>query len=126
MSELLLVALTVSGIVKAVCSAINSAHSTYRNIQKGSIELELSKINLANEQLELTQRQIRFCDSSSKSLVKLFGLSEEQDQQLNERVQGNPVMKLKILLSVFRRVEPLAKQQVEGKIEVTGKESDGI
>lgn len=35
-------------------------------------------------------------------------------------------MELKILLSVFRRAEPLAKKQSEGKIEVTGKESDGI
>lgn len=31
-------------------------------------------------------------------------------------------MKLKILLSVFRRVEPLAKKQVEGKLKVTGEE----
>ncbi len=35
-------------------------------------------------------------------------------------------MKLKILLSVFRRVEPLAEKQSEGKLEVTGKKSNGI
>jgi len=58
--------------------------------------------------------------------VKLFGLTEAQDQLLDQKVQGNQVMKLKILLSVFRRVEPLAKKQSEGKIQVTGEESDGI
>jgi len=35
-------------------------------------------------------------------------------------------MKLKILLSVFRRVHPLAKKQAEGKINITGEKSDGI
>ena len=45
---------------------------------------------------------------------------------LDQKVQGNQIIKLKILLSVFRRVEPLAKKQSEGKITVTGKESDGI
>lgn len=126
LSELLLVAVTVAGIVKAVCSTINIAHDTYRKIQKGSVDHKLAKINLAKEELELTQRQIAFCESSAKKLVQIFGLTEAQEQLINQRVQGNPVMKLKILLSVFRRVEPLAKKQSEGKLEVTGKKSDGI
>ncbi len=126
LSELLLVAVTVAGIVKAVCSSINNAHDTYRKIQKGAVDLELSKINLAKEELELTQRQISFCGSSAKSLIKMFGITEAQEKLIDQRVQNNPAVKLKILLSVFRRVEPLAKKQNEGKLEVTGKESDGI
>jgi hypothetical protein len=35
---------------------------------------------------------------------------------------GNPAMKLKILLSVFRRVEPLAEKQAEGRLKITGRE----
>lgn len=126
LSELLRVAVIVAGIVKAVCVTINTAHDTYRKIQKGSVDLELSKVNLAKEKLDLTQRQIAFCESSSKELVEVFGLTEAQEQLIDQRVQRNPAMKLKILLSVFRRIEPLAKKQNEGKIEVTGKESDGI
>ena len=126
LSELLLVAGAVAGIVKAVCSAIGNAHDIYRKIQKGSVEHELAKINLTKEQLDLTQKQLTFCESASKSLVKLFGLTKAQDRLLDQKVQGNQIMKLKILLSVFRRVEPLAKRQSEGKITVTGKESDGI
>jgi len=126
LSELLLVAVTVAGIVKAVCDSINTAHDTYRKIQMGSVDLELSKVNLAKEKLDLTQKQIAFCESSSKKLVEVFGITEAQRQLIDQRVQSNPAMKLKILLSVFRRVEPLAKKQSEGKIGVTGKESDGI
>lgn len=126
LTELLLVAGTVAGIVKAVCSTIGTAHDTYRKIQKGSVEHELAKINLTKEQLDLTQRKIAFCETASQSLVKLLGLTEVQDQLLDQKVQGNQIMKLKILLSVFRRVEPLSMKQSEGKIGVTGEESDGI
>lgn len=126
LSELLIVAVTVAGIIKTVCSTINTAHDTYRKIQRGSVDLELSKINLAKEEIDLNQRQIEFCESSSGQLAKILGLTEAQEQLIDQRVQGNPAMKLKILLSVFRRVEPLAKKQNEGKIEVTGRESDGI
>ena len=128
LSELLLVAGTVARIVKAVCSSIDSAHETYRKIQKGAIEHELSKINLTKEQLDLKQRQITFCENSSKSLINMFGLTESQEQLLEQKVQGqgSEIMKLKILLSVFRRVEPLAKKQSEGKIKITGEKSDEI
>jgi hypothetical protein len=122
---ILLAATTVAGIVKAVCSSINKAHETYRNIQKGAIEHKLSKINLAKEELDLKQRQISFCEISSQSLVKLFALSEEQEALVNQRTNGNPVMKLKILLSVFRRVIPLAEKQAEGKLEVQAGEVKG-
>jgi hypothetical protein len=124
--EILIVAGIVAAIVKAVCSSINSAHDTYRKIQKGSIEHELAKIDLANASLELTQQQISFCETSAKSLIKIFGLTEAQEKLIDSRTQGNPVMKLKILLSVFRRVEPLARKQNEGKIKITGNESDQI
>jgi len=107
--------------VKAVCSSINNAHETYRNIQKGAIEHKLSKINLAKEELDLKQRQISFCESSSKRLIDLFELSPEQEALIDQRTDGNPVMKLKILLSVFRRVAPLADKQVEGKLKVRDK-----
>lgn len=126
LSEILLVALTVAGIVKAVCSSINMAHDTYRKIQKGSVDFELSKINLSKEKLDLTQKQRAFCESSSNELVKIFDLSVEQDKLLNQRVQSNPAIKLKILLSVFRRVEPLAKKQSEGKIKILGEASEQI
>jgi len=113
LTELLTVAVTVAGIVTAVCKSLDSIHDLYRSIQKASIDHELSKINLAKENIDLKQRQIKFCESASKSLVKAFNLTETQEQLIDQKVQGNPVMKLKILLSVFRRVEPLAKKQAE-------------
>ena len=117
---LLAAAATVARIVKSVCSAINTAHDTYRNIQKGSVEHELSKINVKSQELDLRKKQIEFCESSAKQLEKVLGLSEQEVALLDQRTQSHPVMKLKILLSVFRRVEPLAEQQAAGKLTVRG------
>lgn len=122
LTELLEVAVTVAAIVATVCKSLKSVHDLYRSIQKASVEHQLSKINLAKEDLDLKQRQITFCETAAKSLAKAFGLTEAQEKLIEEKVQGNPAMKLKILLSVFRRVEPLAKKQAEGKLKVTGKE----
>ncbi|WCE05877.1 hypothetical protein [Pseudoxanthomonas sp. JBR18] len=117
---LLAAAATVAHIVKSVCSSINAAHDTYRNIQKGSVEHKLSKINLKSQELDLRKKQIEFCESSAKQLENLLGLSEREVALLDQRTQGHPVMKLKILLSVYRRVEPLAEQQAAGKLNVRG------
>jgi hypothetical protein len=126
LQEILVVAVSVAAIVKTVCASINMAHETYRKIQKASAEHKLTKIDITNKELEVTERQLAFCERQSNVLAKLFGLSEEQVASIEQKTQGNPVMKLKILLSVYRRIEPLAKKQSERKIEITGKESDGI
>lgn len=120
LTEILAVAGTVAAIVKAVCVSINSAHDTYRNIQKASATHELSKVNLAQEQLKLTQVQIEFCTDSSEKLSKVLGLTEAQDALIDAKVQGNKVMKMKILLSVFRRAHPLAEKQAAEMLKITG------
>lgn len=120
LTVLLATAAIVSRIVKSVCSAINAAHETYRSIQKGAVEHELSRINVKNQELDLRKKQIEFCRNSAKELETILGLSEKEVALLNQRTQGHAVMKLKILLSVFRRVEPLAEQQSAGKLDVRG------
>ena len=124
LQELLMVAVGVAAIVKAVCASLNMANDTYRKIQKGSSEHKLTKIDISNKELELTQRQLAFCEAQSEKLLNIFNFSPEQVAALEEKTQGNPAMKLKILLSVYRRVEPLAQKQLEGKIKVTAEESD--
>lgn len=118
LNELAEVAFFVGVIVKSVCYSGKQVHDLYRSIQKESINLKLSKINLTNEELKLTERQIEFCKSNSKALEDIFGLTEEQSTLFDKKVRGNQAMKLKILLSVFRRVEPLAEKQSEGMLDI--------
>jgi len=113
LTEILTVAVTVAGIIAAVCGSLKSVHDLYRSIQKGSVDHKLTKINLAKEDLELKQRQIEFCEKSSKSLVKAFGLSEAQEGLIDQKVQGNPAMKLKMRNIVGVRPRQVAEIRQE-------------
>lgn len=119
--EILAVAASIAKIIKSICVSIDKANETYRNIQKSSIDYKLSKINLTQEKLKLTRAQIDFCDDSSEKLSRLLGLTNEQNKLLEMRVGKNKAMKMKILLSVFRRAYPLAKKQVDEILDISGK-----
>lgn len=124
LQELLAVSVGIAAIIKAVCMSINTAHETYRNIQKGCAERKLTKIDISNKELELAQQQLAFFESEGKKLDKIFNFSAAQIQAIDQKTQGNPAMKLKILLSVYRRVEPLAEKQAQGKLKVTAETSE--
>lgn len=119
LGELLVVALAIARMVKSICGSLSSAHDLYRSIQKGMTDHQLTQIDIKRRELELTAAQIEFSKNSADELVKQFGLSREQEHLLDMRVQNNQVMKVKILLSVFRRIEPLAKKQNDGKLLVS-------
>lgn len=118
LNELLVVAGTVAGIVASVTLSIDRVHNLYRKIQRGCIEHKLAKIDLTKKELELNAAQIQFATTNSKLLAKALGLTEAQENLIDDRTQGNQVAKLKILLSTFRRVHPLAQKQADGKINI--------
>ncbi|MGH8208722.1 MAG: hypothetical protein ACREU6_03870, partial [Steroidobacteraceae bacterium] len=124
LQEVLIVAASVAAIVKAVCTSINMAHDTYRRVQKGMTEHRLARIDLTSKELELTQRQLEFCETESTTLARILGLTDGQEAILDKRLDSNAAMKLKILLSVYRRVAPLARKQADGKIQITAEGSD--
>jgi hypothetical protein len=105
-------AAAAAAIVKSICFSIAAAHKLYRDIQKTSVEHELSKVNLAQQRLNLTKSQIEFCESASEKLVNVLGLTQAQNALLDERTDGNKAVKMKLLLSVFRRAATLADKQV--------------
>jgi hypothetical protein len=119
LAELVAVAGLVARFVKTVCGALNFANDTYRRIQKGAVEHGLNKTKANKEELDLLERQIKFCKSSCKDLVSILGMTEEEERTLDIRVNGNDLMKLKLLMSVYRRAEPLAILQSSKKLKVT-------
>src|ERR1700730_4295603 len=91
--EVLIVAGSVAAIVKAVCASVNMAHDTYRRIQRGMTEHRLARIDLASKELDLTQRQLEFCQTESRTLARILGLTEGQEAVLENRPGSNVVMK---------------------------------
>lgn len=112
------VCFSVSRIVTAVSNALKTAHDTYHHIQKGIRVRKLSKLQANLEELKLQVQTLEFCEKSCTQLVKTLGITTEENEVLEQRTGGNKLMKLKLLMSVYRRVEPLAEKQAQGKLKV--------
>lgn len=113
------VAFTVYKIVGHIAGSIRACHDVYHHIQKGIRERKLSSLEANLEELKLAKSTLDFCEKSCADMVRVLGLSPEEDQMLDARTKGNKLMKMKLLMSVYRRAEPLAKKQAIGMLKVS-------
>lgn len=112
------VASLVAFAVAKVSTALSTANQTYRQIQQGIRDNRLNQLKANIEELHLTTQQAAYTEKACRQLIQTLGINPEQDQILEARTKGNKVMKLKLLMSVYRRTEKLAEKQVEGKLKV--------
>jgi hypothetical protein len=118
LEEALLVAGMLAGIVAAVTASIDKIHDTYNKIQKGLSERKLTKLEVQLKDLELDRSRLEFVRESKQKLIEGMGIPEEMQLELARRSEGNELMELKILMSFHRRIEPIAKMQEEGMLNV--------
>jgi hypothetical protein len=107
----------VGVMVAAVAVVYQTAVQTYKSLHARSSEMKLSDID-ASDVGGMTVGQTNFVKRASERMEQVLDLSERQRCVLDARVDGNPLMKMKILFSVFRRVEPLAEKQAQRKLKV--------
>jgi hypothetical protein len=112
------VASLVAFAVSKVSTALTTANQTYRQIQQGIRDNRLNQLKANIEELQLTTQQAAYTEKACRQLIQTLGINPEQDQILEVRTKGNKVMKLKFLMSVYRRTEKLAEKQAEGKLKV--------
>lgn len=122
LTEVATVAAVISGIVLSVAKSLDVAHDTYNKIKKGVSERKLSKIEVDKKQLELLEKEIKFIQSSLDELIYIMNVPPEMIEELEKRSGGNKLMQLKILLSFYRRVEPLALLQADGRLKLQNKQ----
>ena len=118
LAALAAVCFTVSRIVTTVAHSIKTANDTYDHIRKGMRERKLSQIQANLKEAELLMQTHDFCAQSSERLVRTMGLSPHENAVLDQRTNGNKLQKLKLLMSVYRRVIPLAEKQSKGMLNV--------
>ncbi|WP_242201503.1 MULTISPECIES: hypothetical protein [unclassified Pseudomonas] len=110
-------AIHVGVMVAAVAVVYHTAFETYKNLHSRSSQMKLSDVDATDER-GMTAAQAGFVKNASERMEQILGLSEQQRCVLDARVDGNKLMKMKILFSVFRRVEPLAEKQAQRKLKV--------
>lgn len=114
--EVVVVAATISATVKFIAMAVNRVHDTYRRIQKASQDHKLGKINVKQEELKLSEAQLRFIRAAVQDMSQALNLSRQEQEMLTKRVDSNELAKLKILNSYYRRIKRLVDLHVKGKL----------
>jgi hypothetical protein len=97
------------------------AHDLYYKIQKGISARKLSKIEVDKKQLELIETELKFITDSLCEFTSMMNIKQEMLDELDKKTGGNKLMQLKILLSFYRRLEPLALMQADGRLKLLDK-----
>jgi hypothetical protein len=118
LQEAVVVASSVATIVAAIAVSFEKVHDLFHKIQIGISERKLARMKVALSELELDSAQLKFIRESKAQLLEAMNVSVEMKLELTRRCDGNELMELKILMSLYRRAEPLAKMQLEGKLKV--------
>lgn len=99
----------LGAIITVIAVSLNRVNNLYNNIQKGIRERKLGRIEVAAKELQLDQATNEWITSSIAEIVKAMRLSNELLETLELRTEGNKLVQLKVLLSLYRRLEPIAE-----------------
>jgi hypothetical protein len=122
LAGLIIVAGMVAKSVEQIVRTLGAAHQTYLQIQAGIRENRLSKLQANNKELQLTVQQLAFSEQACIRLISILGISPEQDKMLELRTNGNKVVKMKLLMSIYRRTAKLAEKQYSRKLKIRAEE----
>lgn len=118
LTEIATVAVILAGIIASITKSIDFAHDTYNKIKRGISERQLSKIEVEKKQLELLDKEIKFIQNSMDEISNIMNIPTELMKELEMKSGGNKLMQLKILLSFYKRLEPLVLMQADGRLKL--------
>jgi len=110
----LLIAQNAKLIISNITQSIRTMNRTYQEIYKGLQDRKLLRIKVKREQLKLASEELRFIEESTERLVHLM---EFQHLQKLRELSGSPLVTLKILLSLYRRIRDLARYEIKKKLK---------
>jgi len=112
------VAIDIAKLVGTLCGSVLAINRTYEAVARGYHQRKLAKIEVQTAQSKLNRADILFIRNSVRDLASGFNLDPEQINALNKITDGNELIQLKMLLALYRRAEPLQKQQSSGKAQL--------
>lgn len=108
---------SMSATIFALGSAMTRAAKVYEDIQGVLAKQKLANIDVRRAQLVLEKEQLDFVLDANKRMASELQLSGALVHELERRTNNNPLLKLKILLAVYRRAAPLGELAEQGKVQ---------
>lgn len=112
------VAVQISYLIGTLCASVMVVNRTYDMVVRGYHQRKLAKIEVQSAHAKLAREDVLFVRSSVKALAEDFKLTPQQVSALAQITEGNELIQLKILMALYRRAEPLQKQQSSGKAQL--------
>ena len=105
----------VAGIVAGVAGSIGVCAAVYHKIVTDLTRRQLLRIEVEKEKIALADEELKLVIKYSQEMAEILQL----DSAFSIHLRTNrPLVSLKILMSVFRRVRKLADYQLEGKAQL--------
>jgi hypothetical protein len=105
-------AVHIASAVTAVAGSILACNKVYNQIYTDLQRRKLLRMEVEQKKIELTRDEIDLVVDSSEILANMMGI--DSADAIHNRT-GNPLISLKILLSVYRRIRTLAEYQNKSK-----------
>ena len=107
-------ATAAAAIIKKTVDSLSSINRLYSDIYKGLQERKLVGLEIKRKTLELEAEEITLLINSTRQLAEALGFRDLS--RLNELTE-NPLARMKILLSYYRRIRTLADFEQKGKAD---------
>jgi hypothetical protein len=124
LKEAALVAALLAGIVAAVTNSFDQIHNSYNKIQKGMSERKLRKLEVELNEIQLDKERLHFVQKAKQQLIDQMQIPQVMQEELIRRSSDNDLMQLKILMSFYRRVQPLANLELREMLKVESDSDD--
>lgn len=108
-------AISLSFTVRRVAGAIAHCNDVYNKIYRNAQERKLLRMEVESKRIALAGEELAFVLDSSERLARVLDLSDVAI--LHERTQ-DPLISLKVLMSLYRRVRVLAEFHNRGKVRL--------
>ena len=114
-------AIAIRQMLIAFSEAGRHLNETYSRIQEGVHKRKLNQIKLRKQELELEGERVRFVVTSCDEIARLMGFKHLKQMHA---LTGNPLVTLKMLCAIYRRLRTLSEFEADGKTKITKDEND--
>ena len=96
---------TFSKVIGVMCNSFERIDRTYNQWYEGAMERRMLRADVRERELEVSGKELEFAEKATEQIVAQLGIDRTELWQLTE----NPIARMKILFSLYRRLRVLAE-----------------
>lgn len=116
------VAISIKCMLVAFSVAGRHLNDTYTKIQQGIYERKLNTLKLRKKEFEIESERVKFVKTSCQEMATLMGFKHLKEVH---ELTKDPLVSLKMLSALYRRLRTLEEFESAGKTKIKDKNENG-